>query len=99
MDFQYRITVEQDNAAHLSVLHGVPDLPVDVYVDGDLTLDDFNPGDLARPLELPASDYQIAIAAADAEDDSDPVLGSVDVTLSYCGNYTAAAHGDPSHMV
>lgn len=85
---------EQDPAAHLSVLHGVPDLPVDVYVDGDLTLDDFNPGDLAGPLELPAGDYEIAITAADAEDDSAPVLGPVDVSLSSGGNYTAAAHLD-----
>ena len=91
---------EHDAGAHLSVLHGVPDLPVDVYVDGELTLDDFNPGDLAGPLELPAGDYEIAITAADAEDDSDPVLGPVDVSLSEGGNYTAAAHlsaeGDPT---
>lgn len=26
---------EHDAGAHLSVLHGVPDLPVDVYVDGE----------------------------------------------------------------
>lgn len=91
---------EHDDAAHLSVLHGVPDLPVDVYVDGDLTLDDFNPGDLAGPLELPAGDYEIAITAADAEDDSEPVLGPVNVDLSAGGNYTAAAHlgadGEPT---
>lgn len=41
-----------DGDAMLSVLHGVPDLTVDVYVNGDLTLDDFEPGDLAGPLEL-----------------------------------------------
>lgn len=90
---------DQGNA-HLSVLHGVPDLPVDVYVDGELTLDDFNPGELAGPLELPAGDYEVAITAADADDDSDPVLGPVDLSLSEGGNYTAAAHlsadGDPT---
>lgn len=90
----------EGDAAHLSVLHAVPDLPVDVYVDGELTLDDFNPGDLAGPLELPAGDYEIVITAADAEDDSDPVLGPVSVTLESGMNYTAAAHlgegGDPT---
>ncbi|RJN33010.1 DUF4397 domain-containing protein [Nesterenkonia natronophila] len=86
----------EDGAAQLSVLHAVPDLPVDVYVDGELTLDDFNPGDLAGPLELPAGDYEIAITAADAEDDSDPVLGPVDVSLDEGMNYTAAAHLDAS---
>ena len=30
--------------ALLSVLHGVPGLTVDVWVDGKLTLDDFEPG-------------------------------------------------------
>jgi hypothetical protein len=48
------------NAA-LSVLHGIPDTPVDVYVNGELTLDDFQPGDLAGPLDLPAGDYEVEV--------------------------------------
>lgn len=83
-----------DDAAMLSVLHAVPETPVDVYVNGDLTLDDFEPADLAGPLELPAGDYELAITAADAEDDSEPVIGPVAVTLEAGGNYTAAAHLD-----
>ena len=86
--------MDHDDYAELSVLHGVPGLTVDVYVDGELTLDDFEPGELAGPLELPAGDYEVAITAADAEDDSDPVLGPVDLTLEEDGNYTAAAHLD-----
>lgn len=35
--------------AELFVLHGVPDTTVDVWVNGDLTLDDFEPGDVAGP--------------------------------------------------
>lgn len=89
--------------AALSVLHGVPDLPVDVYVDGELTLDDFAPADLAGPLELPAGTYAIALTAADAADDSEPLLGPIDVTLDAGGNYTAVAHlaenGDPTATV
>lgn len=90
----------EDAPAHLSVLHGVPDLTVDVYVDGDLTLDDFAPGELAGPLELPAGDYEIAITEADAQDASDPVLGPVSVSLESGASHTAAAHltaeGDPT---
>ena len=83
-----------NHTAKLSVLHGVPDLVVDVYVNGDLTLDDFEPGDLAGPLDLPAGTYSVAITAADAADDSAPVLGPIDLPLEAGMNYTAVAHLD-----
>lgn len=82
--------------AVLSVLHGIPDTPVDVYVNGELTLDDFQPGDLAGPLDLPAGDYEVALTAPDATDDSSPVLGPVSLTLEAGTNYTAVAHLDES---
>ena len=78
--------------ADLSVLHGVPDLPVDVYVNGKLTLDNFKPGDLAGPLDLPAGKYTVAITAADAVDDKKPVIGPIDLTLAANTSYTAVAH-------
>jgi hypothetical protein len=83
----------EDNAM-LSVLHGVPGLTVDVYVNDELTLDDFEPGDLAGPLELPAGTYTVAITAADAADASEPAIGPVDLPLEAGGNYTAVAHLD-----
>lgn len=86
--------------ADLSVLHGIPDTPVDVYVNGELTLDDFQPGDLAGPLDLPAGDYEVALTATDAADDSAPVLGPVTLTLAAGSSYTATANlneaGDPA---
>ncbi len=85
-------TAATDQAAQLSVLHGIPDTPVDVYVNGDLTLDDFQPGDLAGPLELPAGAYEVALTAPDAADASAPVLGPATLTLEAGGNYTAVAH-------
>ncbi|UJP40349.1 DUF4397 domain-containing protein [Cellulomonas palmilytica] len=80
--------------ASLSVLHGVPGLTVDVYVNGELTLDDFEPGALAGPLDLPAGTYTVAITAADAADDSDPAIGPVDLELAASTSYTAVAHLD-----
>lgn len=80
--------------AMLSVLHGVPGVTVDVYVNGELTLDDFEPGDLAGPLELEAGDAEIAITAGDAEDASDPLIGPVDVSLEGGTSNTAVAHLD-----
>jgi len=80
--------------ADLYVLHAVPDLPVDVYVNGDLTLDDFQPGDLAGPLDLPAGTYSVAITAATATDASAPAIGPIDLTLAAGTSYTAVAHLD-----
>ncbi|MDM8083766.1 DUF4397 domain-containing protein [Cellulomonas cellasea] len=82
-----------DNA-QLSVLHGVPDLTVDVWVNGERTIDDFTPGSLAGPLDLPAGTYTVAITAADAADASSPAIGPVDLPLDAGGNYTAVAHLD-----
>jgi len=84
------------STADLSVLHAVPDLPVDVYVNGELTLDDFQPGDLAGPLDLPAGTYTVAITAATATDDSAPAIGPIDLTLAANTSYTAVAHLDAS---
>lgn len=58
------------------VVHGIPGVDVDVYVDGALTLDGFAPKDIAGPLSLPAATYDIEIfAAAD-----DPAAASADRT-------------------
>lgn len=83
-----------DGDAELSVLHAVPGLTVDVWVNGERTLDDFTPGSLAGPLELPAGTYTVAITAADAVDASAPAIGPVDLTLAGSTSYTAAAHLD-----
>ncbi|MFI2104388.1 DUF4397 domain-containing protein [Isoptericola sp. NPDC019693] len=83
-----------DDGAVLSVMHGVPDTPVDVWVDDELTVDDFQPGDMAGPLDLPAGTYSVAITAPDAEDTSDPVIGPIDLDLEAGGNYTTVAHLD-----
>ncbi|TFC85362.1 DUF4397 domain-containing protein [Cryobacterium sp. TMT4-31] len=82
------------DVAQLSVLHGVPGLTVDVYVNDALTLDNFEPGDIAGPLELPAGTYTVAITASDAADASSPAIGPVDLSLEAGKNYTAAAHLD-----
>ena len=78
--------------AKLSVLHGVPGLTVDVWVDGELTLDNFTPGSLAGPLEVAGGDHKIAITGADATSADDPVIGPVKVDLEDGKDYTAVAH-------
>ncbi len=80
------------HTATVSVLHAVPDTPVDVYANGELLLDDFQPGTLTDPQELPAGAYDIAIFPADAADDSgEPVIsGSTEVPAG--ANATVVAH-------
>ncbi|MFB4350604.1 DUF4397 domain-containing protein [Microbacterium sp. CR_7] len=80
------------STAQLSVLHAIPDTPVDVYVNGERTLDDFQPGTLAGPLSLPAGNYEVALTAPDAADASAPILGPATVSLAAGGDYTAVAH-------
>ncbi|HET8880490.1 MAG TPA: DUF4397 domain-containing protein [Arthrobacter sp.] len=86
--------------AKLSVLHGVPGLTVDVWVDGKLTLDNFTPGSLAGPLDVRAGDHKIAITGADATSADNPVIGPVKVNLKQGRDYTAVAHltadGEPT---
>lgn len=89
----------QDAPASVVIVHGVPDTPVDVYVNGDLTLDDFAPSTVTDPVSLPAGSYDIEVRAADATA-GDPALfgGSAEVTSG--GDFTIVAHldaaGDPT---
>ncbi|MFS0732713.1 DUF4397 domain-containing protein [Microbacterium sp. 1P10UB] len=84
------------SSADLSVLHAIPGLTVDVYVDGSLTLDDFTPGTLAGPLDVPAGEHVVAVTAADAADASAPLLGPVTLNLAANTSYTAVANLDAS---
>ena len=90
----FAATASAADDASLSVLHGIPDTPVDVYVNGALTIDDFQPGDLAGPLALAAGDYEVALTAPDAADASAPVLGPITLSLAAGTSYTAAAFLD-----
>jgi hypothetical protein len=84
------------------VLHGIPGVTVDVYVNGDLTLDSFEPEDIAGPLSLPAGDYDIdifaeaATPAATAGSRTDSAV--IDVTAPVPGGESVSviAHLDAS---
>ena len=51
----------QSGDASVVVIHGVPDTPVDVYVNGKATLTNFAPDTVTDPLSLPAGDYTIDV--------------------------------------
>ena len=76
------------------VVHGIPNTPVDVYVDGARALDDFAPGKSAGPVDLPAGARQVAIFPADAADGSGSPLLSASPEVPAGGNVTLVAHLD-----
>ena len=61
--------VAQDTGT-VYVVHGIPNTPVDVYVDGKRAIDDFQPGTSQGPVDLPAGPHQVALFPADAADGS-----------------------------
>ena len=85
----------QTSDGTVTVVHGVPDLTVDVYVNDDLTLPGFEYGRVTDPLTLPAGDYDIDIRAAGADAASDPVLTDT-VALPAGANATIQANLDGS---
>jgi hypothetical protein len=72
----------------VSVVHGIPGTPVDVYVNGTKTLPDFQPGKVAGPLTLPEGSYDLALtkpggdlAGAILKVDNAKVPGGADISL------------------
>ena len=49
------------STSQVSVVHGIPGTPVDVYVNGKKTLPNFQPGKVAGPLTLAAGSYDLAL--------------------------------------
>ena len=80
-----------DNAS-VSVVHGIPKTPVNVFVNGKLTLRNFQPGAVAGPLSLPAGSYKVTVfPAANTTGTGSPVISaSADVPAG--ANVSLVAH-------
>lgn len=76
--------------ATLTVVHGIPNTPVDVYVNGKEQLSDFQFKTVTQPLSLPPGRYSIAIRPKGASASSAPIL-SGSATLSAGANATVVA--------
>lgn len=89
-----------DQAAQVSVVHGIPGQPVDVYVNGTETLSDFQPGTVEGPLELPAGSYDLAVRAAGAPASDAPLIAAEDAEVPAGANISIVAHlseqGEPT---
>jgi len=75
----------------VSVVHGVPGLTVDVYVNGKAELTGFKTGEVASPLSLPAGSYDVAIRKAGEAATAAPAIDKT-VTLPAGANVSLVAH-------
>ena len=84
------------DSASVSVVHGIPNTPVNVFVNGKLTLRDFKPGAVAGPLSLPAGSYQVKVfPAANTAGTGSPVI-SATAQVPAGANVSLVAHLDTS---
>jgi len=74
-----------EHTATVTLIHGIPYGPsgfdVDVYVDGDLLVEGFQPKTVTDPVELPAGTHDVEIfqTGADPATESPAIADSVDV--------------------
>ena len=79
--------------SQVSVVHGIPGQPVDVYVNGERTLENFQPGDVAGPLDLEEGAYDIALTRP-GEPVASAILTVNDAAVPGGANISLAAHLD-----
>jgi hypothetical protein len=78
-------------SSKVSVVHGIPGTPVDVYVNGKKTLPNFQPGKVAGPLTLPEGSYDLALTAPGAALD-DAILKVDDAKVPGGADISLVAH-------
>ena len=78
--------------ARIHLLHGIPDVTVDVYAGGEAVFEDFSFGDTQDLSDLAGetlTDVEVRVAGTD-----DVAIDGGDVELPASGNYTVVAHLD-----
>lgn len=88
------------DTASVYVIHGVPNTPVNVFVNGASTLANFTPGSVAGPLQLAPGSYEVKVfPAADTAGTGTPVItATATVTAGQSVSLVAhlAANGSPT---
>lgn len=80
------------DTAQVSVIHGIPKTPVNVFVDGKSALSGFKPGTVAGPLALPAGSHTVTIfPASNTAGTGTPVI-KASASLEAGRNYSLVAH-------
>ena len=81
--------------ATVTIVHGIPNTPVDVYANGKKVLSGFAFKTVTSPLSLPAGSYAIAVRKAGAAASSTPILAATEqvpagANLTIVADLTAA---------
>jgi hypothetical protein len=77
--------------SQVSVVHGIPGQPVDVYVNGDKALSNFQPGKVAGPLKLEQGDYDIVLTKP-GDPVTSPILKVDNAAVPGGANISLVAH-------
>lgn len=78
--------------ATVYVVHAVPDVEVDVWINGDPAIEGFAPETVTDAISLPAGDYDIEVYPAGTDPEGeDPAIG-LEATLAAGDNVTLVAH-------
>lgn len=95
--FTVMTVAAQDESAMVRVFHGSPDAgPVDIYLDGEATLEGVEFTDASDYMEVPAGEHQVQVVPA-GEDASAAVIDET-VTVEAGMNYTIAAIGSAANV-
>jgi hypothetical protein len=89
-------TAPAADTATVYAVHGIPNTPVNVFVNGKSTIPNFQPGKVAGPLQLPPGSYKVTIfGASNISGTGTPVI-SATASLTASQNVSLVAHLDAS---
>lgn len=81
----------QNGNASVVVVHGLPGVFADVYVNGEIAIDNFDPAEVTDPISLAPGNYTVDLRAADAPA-TGPVLLTAQAQVPAGANLTLVAH-------
>ena len=75
----------------ITIIHGLPDIKVDVYLDKELILDDVTPNTVSDPIEVEDGLHDIEIRDFQSGPSAVPILSALDIDIRDGANLSAIA--------